>query len=123
MAATFTLRWDAQRPVLREVLGPELWTEQDDSLYMAALLEVLRNAPENGFDFVSDARAYTMQSERPNDEDIYDIMVRAGCRRLIQVGAKTVVSMQTARVLRTSAADDMMHITCGTLDEAEALLR
>ena len=123
MADKFSLHWDVSRPILRETLGPGVWTEDDDESYIAALTDVLRSSPEGGFDFISDANAYTMQSERPNDEEIYDLMARAGCRRLIQVAASSVLNMQTARILRGSAAADLMtHTVCSTMDQAVALL-
>ena len=123
MVDKFSLQWDRSRPILREVLSPGVWTNEDDQSYLALLKAELGSAPTTGFDFLSDARQYTMQAERPNDQEIYEAMARAGCRRLVQVGAKSVLGLQTARVLRSSGANVMTHLTCATMAEAETLFR
>lgn len=122
-ASKYDLAWDPTRPVLREVLRAGVWVQAEDDAYLHDLAELLRTAPPTGFDMVCDARDYTMQLESSSDDESYDLLAEAGCRRFIQVVSKTSVGLQTARMIRSSAkATAMTFISCKTPEEAEALL-
>ena len=122
MAEKFDLYWEASRPVLREVLRAGVWAQAEDDEYVALLTELLKSAPESGFDVVSDAVAYTMQIETSSD-DTYDMLAEAGCRRFIQVVSKSIIGLQTARMIRHSVVgQSISFIACSTMAEADALL-
>ena len=122
MAEKFDLYWDASKPVLREVLRPGVWVQAEDDEYEALLAELLRRAPEGGFDVVCDALDYTMQVESSSD-DTYDMLAEAGCRRFIQVVSKNIIGIQTARTIRNSAiGQSITFVACSTMAEADALL-
>ena len=122
MAEKFDLYWDPARPVLWEVLRPGVWAQAEDDEYVDLLTELLKDAPAGGFDVLSDASAYTMQPETSSDET-YDMLADAGCRRFIQVVSKSIISLQTARMIRESAAGNVIAYTaCSTIAEAEAAL-
>jgi len=71
---------------------------------------------------VSNALEHTMQIERSSD-DTYDQLAEAGCRRFIQVVSKSIVGLQTARMIRNSAAgQSIAYISCSATAEADALL-
>jgi hypothetical protein len=123
MAEKFDLRWDDARPVLHEVLRAGVWVQEDDDAYLETLRRLLEDAPAGGFDVVSDARDYTMQLESSSDDESYDMLAAAGCRRFVQVVTKSSVGMQTARMIRQSAVGTSLVFTaCSSMDEAEALV-
>lgn len=122
-AAKYELAWDPSRPVLREVLRAGVWVQDEDDAYLRDLTELLRTAPADGFDMVCDARDYTMQLESSSDDESYDLLAQAGCRRFIQVVSNMSVGMQTARMIRSTAkAATIKFVSCKTPEEAEALL-
>ena len=122
MAEKFDLFWDPARPVLREVLRAGVWVQAEDDEYVEVLTELLRSAPEGGFDVVCDALNYTMQVESSSDET-YGMLAAAGCRRFIQVLSQSVIALQTSRMIRTSGAgESIKFIACATMAEANALL-
>ena len=119
----YTLAWDSTRPVLHEVLGAGVWVQAEDDAYLARLAELLQEAPAGGFDVLSDARGYTMQTESSSDDESYDMLALAGCRRFVQVVSKTSVGLQTARMIRSSPEGSRLQFSaCATMEEAEALL-
>jgi hypothetical protein len=123
MDEKFSLAWDPHRPLLHETLRSGVWVQAEDDAYVDRLAEALRSAPAGGFDVLSDAREFTMQEESSSDDESYDMLANAGCRRFIQVVSKLSVGMQTARMIRESAqASRMMFRSCSTFEEAEALL-
>ena len=123
MDEKYSLAWDATRPVLHEVLGAGVWVQADDDAYLAELAELLQRAPAGGFDVLSDARGYTMQTESDSDDQSYDMLAVAGCRRFVQVVTKTSVGLQTARMIRTSPQGSRLAFSvCASMEEAEAVL-
>jgi hypothetical protein len=123
MHEKFTLAWDPSRPVLQEVLGGGVWVQAEDDAYLALLAELLQRAPAGGFDVLSDARGFTMQLESSSDDESYDMLAFAGCRRFIQIVSSTAVGLQTARMIRSSLQGNrLVFRACTTLEEAEALL-
>ncbi len=123
MEEKFSLAWDPSRPVLLEVLHGGVWVQAEDDAYVELLGQLLLLAPAGGFDVLCDARAYTMQTESSSDDESYDMLAKAGGRRFIQIVSKTSVSLQTARMIRSSADGCRLAFhACTTAEEAEVLL-
>ncbi len=109
--------------MLQEVLGSGVWAQDEDDAYLALLAELLQRPPAGGFDVLSDARGFTMQIESSSDDDSYDMLAMAGCRRFIQIVSSTAVGLQTARMIRSSPQGNrLVFCVCTTVEEAEALL-
>ena len=123
MEEKYSLAWDPSRPVLHEVLGAGVWVQAEDDAYLARLADLLKQAPAEGFDVLSDARGYTMQTESSSDDESYDMLAVAGCRRFVQIVSKASVGMQTARMIRGSAEGSRLAFhACATVEEASGLL-
>jgi hypothetical protein len=121
--AKFALSWDAQRPLLIEVLTAGAWTDEDNSDYLAALTALLAQAPAEGFDLLSDSLQYTMQVDAEADHVAYDLLAAAGCRRMVMVATKMSIAMQTQRMIRGSAVGQRIGFThVMTMAEADQVL-
>lgn len=110
--------------MLHEVLKPGVWNDEEHLAYLEDLRSLLKDAPPDGFDVLSDAREDTIQESGSSDHESYTMLVEAGARRFVQVVRQAVLAMQTQRMIREAGLGDRLTYKWFTsVDEAEQALR